>query len=66
MNASQTLSKRLSSSGIQVEVEYCKARKRYYGWATLASGQEIYLESMPRDLELAELQIVDVVLQYAR
>jgi hypothetical protein len=65
MNASQTLSKNLKNSGIKVEVEYCRATLRYNGWATLTSGQEIYLSNVPRNLESAELRIVETVLENA-
>jgi hypothetical protein len=65
MNASQTLSKRLSNSGITVDITYCRARQRYYGWATICNGQEIYLSNVPRDLEAAELWIVRIVLENA-
>ncbi len=49
----------------KVEVEYCRATLRYNGWATLTSGQEIYLSNVPRNLESAELRIVETVLENA-
>lgn len=65
MNATQKINSRLKNSGITVELEYCRARQRYNGWATLTNGQEIYLSNVPRDLEAAEQRIVDDVLEYA-
>lgn len=65
MNATAKINKNLKNSGITVDLTYCKARQRYNGWATLTNGQEIYLSNVPRDLDAAELRIVEDVLENA-
>lgn len=65
MTTTQTINRNLKTSGIVVELDYCRVTKRYSGWAT-ANGQDVWLSNLPRDKDAAELRIVEYVLSQVK